>query len=50
MKEYLKINKLKVMVNFKEKMVYMQDIGKKVNNMAKVKMFGMIKVIIKVHT
>lgn len=35
------------MENFKEKMVFILEIGKKVNNMAKVKMFGMIKVFIK---
>lgn len=48
MKEFSKINKLMVMENFKERMVYIQVNGKKVNSMGQGKIFGMIEVIIKV--
>ena len=36
------------MENFKEKMDYILGIGSKDNNMVKVKIYGMIRVIIKV--
>ena len=48
MKVFLKIKKLKGMENFKEKMDYILGIGSKDNNMVKVKIYGMIRVIIKV--